>query len=31
MGRNPATGEAVQITATRNVAFRLAKDLKSTI
>ncbi len=31
MGRNPATGEAVQITASRKVAFRVAKDLKSTI
>ena len=31
MGRNPATGEAVQIAASRKVAFRVAKDLKSTI
>jgi len=31
MGRNPATGEAVQIAASRKVAFRAAKDLKSTI
>jgi len=31
MGRNPATGEAVQIVASRKVAFRVAKDLKSTI
>ncbi len=31
MGRNPATGEAVQIAASRKVAFRVAKDLKSSI
>jgi DNA-binding protein HU-beta len=31
MGRNPATGEAVQIAASKKVAFRVAKDLKSTI
>ena len=31
MGRNPATGETVQIAASRKVAFRVAKDLKSTI
>jgi len=31
MGRNPTTGEAVQIAASRKVAFRVAKDLKSTI
>ncbi len=31
MGRNPATGEAVQIAASRKVAFRVAKDLKSAI
>ncbi len=31
MGRNPATGEAVQIAASRKGAFRVAKDLKSTI
>jgi len=31
MGRNPATGEAVQIAASRKVAFRVAKDLKSVI
>ena len=31
MGRNPATGEAVQVAASRKVAFRVAKDLKSTI
>jgi len=31
MGRNPATGEAVQIEASRKVAFRAAKELKSAI
>ena len=31
MGRNPATGEAVQIKASRKVAFRAAKDLKGAI
>ena len=31
MGRNPATGEAVQIAASRKVTFRVAKDLKGTI
>jgi len=31
MGRNPATGEAVQIAASSKVAFRVAKDLKSAI
>jgi DNA-binding protein HU-beta len=31
MGRNPATGEAVQIAASRKIAFRVAQDLKSTI
>ncbi len=31
MGRNPATGEAVQIKASRKVAFRASKDLKNTI
>ncbi len=31
MGRNPATGEAIQIAASRKVAFRVAKDLKSAI
>jgi DNA-binding protein HU-beta len=28
MGRNPATGEAIQIKAKKKVAFRAAKDLK---
>jgi DNA-binding protein HU-beta len=27
MGRNPATGEAIQIKASKKVAFRAAKDL----
>jgi DNA-binding protein HU-beta len=31
MGRNPATGEAIQIKASRKVAFRAAKDLKEAI
>jgi DNA-binding protein HU-beta len=28
MGRNPATGEAMKIKASKKVAFRVAKDLK---
>jgi DNA-binding protein HU-beta len=31
MGRNPATGEAIQIKASKKVAFRPAKDLKDAI
>lgn len=31
MGRNPATGEAIQVKASRKVAFRAAKDLKDAI
>ena len=31
VGRNPATGEAVQIEASRKVAFRAAKDLKDAL
>ena len=31
MGRNPATGEPIQIKASRKVAFRAAKDLKMAI
>jgi DNA-binding protein HU-beta len=31
MGRNPATGEAIQIKASRKVAFRPAKELKEAI
>ena len=31
MGRNPATGEAIQIKASKKVAFRAAKELKEAI
>jgi DNA-binding protein HU-beta len=31
MGRNPATGEPVQIKASKKVAFRAAKELKDSI
>jgi DNA-binding protein HU-beta len=31
MGRNPGTGEAIQIKASKNVAFRAAKDLKMAV
>ena len=31
MGRNPATGEAIQIKASRKIAFRAAKELKGAI
>lgn len=31
MGRNPATGEAMRIKASKKVAFRAAKDLKDAI
>ena len=31
MGRNPATGEAIQIKASRKVAFRAAKELKEAV
>ena len=31
MGRNPMTGEAIKIKASRRVAFRAAKDLKMAI
>ena len=31
MGRNPATGEAIKIKASKKVAFRVAKDLKQSI
>ena len=31
MGRNPATGEAIQIKASRKIAFRPAKDLMEAI
>ena len=30
-GRNPATGEAIQIAASKKVAFRAAKELKDAI
>jgi DNA-binding protein HU-beta len=31
MGRNPATGEAVQVKASRKIAFRPAKELKEAV
>jgi DNA-binding protein HU-beta len=31
MGRNPATGEAIKIKASKKIAFRAAKDLKMSI
>jgi DNA-binding protein HU-beta len=31
MGRNPATGEAIQIKASTKVAFRASKELKEAI
>ena len=31
MGRNPATGESIQIEASRKIAFRAAKELKEAI
>ena len=31
MGRNPATGEAIKIKASKKVAFRASKDLKAAI
>ena len=31
MGRNPATGEPIQIKASRKVAFRAAKELKESV
>jgi len=31
MGRNPATGEAIRIKASKKVAFRAAKELKEAI
>jgi len=30
-GRNPATGEAIKIKASKKVAFRVAKELKETV
>ena len=31
MGRNPATGEMIQIAASKKVAFRAAKELKEVV
>ena len=31
MGRNPATGEAIKIKASKKIAFRAAKELKETV
>ncbi len=31
MGRNPATGEAIKIKASKKIAFRPAKDLKESV
>jgi DNA-binding protein HU-beta len=31
MGRNPATGEAIQIKASKKIAFRAAKELKDAV
>ena len=31
MGRNPATGETIQIAASKKVAFRVAKELKAAV
>ncbi|MFO0997915.1 MAG: HU family DNA-binding protein [Alphaproteobacteria bacterium] len=31
MGRNPATGEAIKIKASKKVAFRASKDLKEAV
>ena len=31
MGRNPATGEAIKIKASKKVAFRAAKELKQAV
>lgn len=31
MGRNPATGEAIKIAASRKIAFRAAKELKEAV
>jgi DNA-binding protein HU-beta len=31
MGRNPATGEAIKIKASKKVAFRAAKELKTSV
>ncbi len=31
MGRNPATGEAIKIKASKKIAFRASKELKETV
>jgi DNA-binding protein HU-beta len=31
MGRNPATGESIKIKASKKVAFRVAKELKTSV
>ena len=31
MGRNPATGEAIEIKASKKIAFRASKDLKEAV
>jgi DNA-binding protein HU-beta len=31
MGRNPATGEAIKIAASKKIAFRAAKELKEAV
>jgi DNA-binding protein HU-beta len=31
MGRNPATGEAIQIAASQKIAFRESKELKDAV
>ncbi len=31
MGRNPATGEAIKIKASKKIAFRAAKELKEAV
>jgi DNA-binding protein HU-beta len=31
MGRNPATGEAIKIKASKKIAFRASKDLKEMV
>ena len=31
MGRNPATGEAIKIKASKKIAFRASKDLKELV
>jgi DNA-binding protein HU-beta len=31
MGRNPATGDAIKIKASKTIAFRASKDLRETV